>query len=104
MTYAQLITYQKMGLICPKSEMESLQSSVAKLEISLQIDFLVWKFHTGGKIPPPPPARKCRWYGIQHWVPGAACYLSQDATALWVLAVWGTVRDAGLIIPLPELG
>lgn len=39
-----------MGLIFHKSEMESLQSSGAKPEISLQTNFLVWKFHTGKKL------------------------------------------------------
>lgn len=49
--HKKLITFQKMGLICPKSEMRSLQSSGAKPEISLHTHFLAWKFPTGRKTP-----------------------------------------------------
>lgn len=72
-----------MGLIFPKSEMESLQSSVAKPEISLQTD-LVWKFHTGRKMPPPAPAKDADDNGIHHRVPGGALCSSQEAAALWL--------------------
>lgn len=57
----KLITCQKMGLICPKSEMKTLQSSGAKPEISLYANFLAWKFHTCRFL----HCRKYRSCGIQ---------------------------------------
>lgn len=55
----KLISCQKMGFICPKTEIESLQSSGAKPEISLQSNCLIRSFHTRRRTPPPAGCGRC---------------------------------------------